>query len=139
MREKDPHHRAYIQATMNNTRVTVTDSNGNCIAALTAVRYPSRHNTLPCTCLSCLCTHKHRPPLQGGAGFKGSKKSTPLAAQTCAERASQVGRIEPLLAVLFNPQSSGDHVTVRIRLRRLEQREYPPFASCSKASDPAVR
>ncbi len=50
---------AHIQATFNNTRVTITDLQGNTIAWATA----------------------------GGQGFKGSRKSTPFAAQLAAEDA----------------------------------------------------
>jgi len=51
----------YIQATFNNTIVTVTDLNGN------AVSWAS----------------------SGGLGFRGAKKSTPYAAQTAAETAAK--------------------------------------------------
>lgn len=50
---------AHIQATFNNTRVTITDPQGNVVAWATA----------------------------GGQGFKGSRKSTPFAAQLAAEDA----------------------------------------------------
>ena len=51
----------YIQATFNNTIVTVTDLNGNALAWASS----------------------------GGLGFRGAKKSTPFAAQTVAEAAIQ--------------------------------------------------
>jgi small subunit ribosomal protein S11 len=51
--------RVYIQATFNNTIVTVTDSTGNAISWASA----------------------------GSLGFKGAKKSTPFAAQTTTETA----------------------------------------------------
>lgn len=51
----------YIQATFNNTIVTITDLKGNSIAWSSS----------------------------GGLGFKGAKKSTPFAAQTVAENAIQ--------------------------------------------------
>lgn len=50
----------YIQATFNNTIVTVTDLKGNTISWSSA----------------------------GSLGFKGAKKSTPFAAQTTAETAT---------------------------------------------------
>jgi len=50
----------YIQATFNNTIVTVTDMNGNALSWCSA----------------------------GSLGFRGSKKSTPYAAQTTAEMAT---------------------------------------------------
>ena len=51
----------YIQATFNNTIVTITDLNGNALAWASS----------------------------GGLGFNGAKKSTPFAAQTVAETAVQ--------------------------------------------------
>ncbi len=48
---------AHVHATFNNTTVTITDVAGNAIAASSA----------------------------GAVGFKGSRKSTPFAAQVCAE------------------------------------------------------
>jgi small subunit ribosomal protein S11 len=58
---------AHIQATFNNTIVSITDTNGDVLCAASA----------------------------GTVGFKGSRKSTPFAAQraaeTCAEKASKFG------------------------------------------------
>src|SRR6059058_1705970 len=58
---------AHIQATFNNTVVTITDTNGDTLCQASA----------------------------GTVGFKGSRKSTPFAAQraaeTCAERAAKFG------------------------------------------------
>ncbi|MDH5388776.1 MAG: 30S ribosomal protein S11 [Gammaproteobacteria bacterium] len=50
---------AHIYATFNNTIVTITDRQGNALAWATA----------------------------GGSGFRGSRKSTPFAAQVAAEKA----------------------------------------------------
>ena len=52
----------HIQSTFNNTIVTITDMQGNAISWASA----------------------------GGLGFRGSKKSTPFAAQTAAETAARV-------------------------------------------------
>ncbi|HHU87716.1 MAG: 30S ribosomal protein S11 [Pelotomaculaceae bacterium] len=52
---------AHIKSTFNNTVVTITDVKGNTIAWASA----------------------------GGVGFKGSRKSTPFAAQMAAEKASK--------------------------------------------------
>lgn len=52
---------AYIQASFNNTIVTITDRDGNTVAWNTS----------------------------GGSGFRGSRKSTPFAAQVAAERAAE--------------------------------------------------
>ncbi len=54
-----PHARVYIDATYNNTYITVTDPNGNTLAWSSS----------------------------GSCGFKGAKKSTPFAAQVAAEKA----------------------------------------------------
>jgi len=56
-----PKGRAYIQSTFNNTLITLTDPNGNVIAAGSA----------------------------GTVGFKGSRKSTPFAAGQAAERVAR--------------------------------------------------
>jgi small subunit ribosomal protein S11 len=53
--------RAFIQATYNNTIITLTDMQGNVISWASA----------------------------GGEGFKGSRKSTPFAAQMAAKVAAQ--------------------------------------------------
>ncbi len=60
-RKSVPRGRAYVQSTFNNTMVTLTDPNGNVIARSSA----------------------------GTAGFKGSRKSTPYAAQLAAEQAAK--------------------------------------------------
>ncbi|MBP2651533.1 MAG: rpsK [Firmicutes bacterium] len=52
---------AHIRSTFNNTIVTITDSQGNAISWASA----------------------------GGMGFKGSRKSTPFAAQMAAEQAAR--------------------------------------------------
>jgi small subunit ribosomal protein S11 len=53
---------AHIHASFNNTIITITDRQGNALAWATS----------------------------GGAGFKGSRKSTPFAAQVAAEKAGKV-------------------------------------------------
>jgi small subunit ribosomal protein S11 len=60
-RKSVPKGRAYIQSSFNNTLVTLTDPNGNVVAAGSA----------------------------GTAGFKGSRKSTPYAAGLAAERTAK--------------------------------------------------
>ena len=52
---------AHIHASFNNTIITITDSQGNALSWATS----------------------------GGAGFKGSRKSTPFAAQVAAEAAGK--------------------------------------------------
>lgn len=53
---------AHIHASFNNTIITVTDRQGNALAWATA----------------------------GGSGFRGSRKSTPFAAQVAAERVGKM-------------------------------------------------
>lgn len=55
---------AHVHASFNNTIVTITDRQGNALAWATA----------------------------GGSGFRGSRKSTPFAAQVAADRAGQVAK-----------------------------------------------
>jgi len=53
---------AHVHASFNNTIVTITDRQGNALSWATS----------------------------GGAGFRGSRKSTPFAAQVAAEKAGRV-------------------------------------------------
>ena len=55
---------AHIHASFNNTIVTITDRQGNTLSWATS----------------------------GGSGFRGSRKSTPFAAQVAAERASEAAQ-----------------------------------------------
>lgn len=53
---------AHVHASFNNTIITITDRQGNTLSWSTS----------------------------GGAGFKGSRKSTPFAAQVAAEKAGRI-------------------------------------------------
>jgi len=55
---------AHVHASFNNTIVTITDRQGNALAWATA----------------------------GGSGFRGSRKSTPFAAQVAADRAGEMAK-----------------------------------------------
>ena len=55
---------AHIHASFNNTIVTITDRQGNALSWATS----------------------------GGSGFRGSRKSTPFAAQVAAERAGEAAQ-----------------------------------------------
>ncbi|MBK1734936.1 30S ribosomal protein S11 [Halorhodospira abdelmalekii] len=55
---------AHINATFNNTLITITDRQGNALAWASA----------------------------GGSGFKGSRKSTPFAAQVASEHAARAAQ-----------------------------------------------
>jgi small subunit ribosomal protein S11 len=55
---------AHVHASFNNTIITITDRQGNTLSWATA----------------------------GGSGFRGSRKSTPFAAQVAAERAGETAK-----------------------------------------------
>ena len=78
---------AHIQASFNNTLVTLTDAEGNAIS----------------WCSS------------GSLGFKGSRKSTPFAAQMCAETAAKAAVDQGLksVAVFVKGPGSGREAAIR--------------------------
>ncbi len=82
-----PHGVAHIKSSFNNTIISITDREGNVIAWASA----------------------------GNVGFKGSRKSTPFAAQmaaeTCAKRAAEHGvrRVD----VLVKGPGSGRETAIR--------------------------
>ena len=55
---------AHVHASFNNTIITITDRQGNALCWATS----------------------------GGSGFRGSRKSTPFAAQVAADRAGQIAK-----------------------------------------------
>lgn len=69
----------HIHASFNNTIITITDRTGNTISWATA----------------------------GGVGFKGSRKSTPYAAQTAAEKAGRAAQECGLKTVDVRVQGPG--------------------------------
>lgn len=79
--------RVYIQSTFNNTIVTVTDSKGDVIAWGSA----------------------------GSAGFKGSRKGTPYAAQLAAQRAARQATSDGLrqVDVYVKGPGSGREAAIR--------------------------
>ena len=78
---------AHIQSTFNNTIVTITDTQGNAISWASA----------------------------GGMGFRGSRKSTPFAAQTAAETASRAAMEHGLksVEVFVKGPGSGREAAIR--------------------------
>ncbi|HEY8490373.1 MAG TPA: 30S ribosomal protein S11 [Dehalococcoidia bacterium] len=86
-RKSVPRGRAYIQSTFNNTIVTLTDPNGNVIAWASS----------------------------GASGFKGSRKSTPYAAQMAAENAARKGMEHGLrqVEVYVKGPGSGREAAIR--------------------------
>ena len=69
----------HVNASFNNTMVTITDSQGNTISWQSA----------------------------GGMGFKGSRKSTPYAAQVAAEDAAKKAQEHGLKTVEVNVRGPG--------------------------------
>lgn len=78
---------AHIYASFNNTIVTITDRHGNTLGWATA----------------------------GGCGFRGSRKSTPFAAQIAAERCAEVVKEYGLktLEVMVKGPGPGRESTIR--------------------------
>src|SRR5499427_2041695 len=86
-RKSVPRGQAHIQSTFNNTVVTITDPNGNVISWGSA----------------------------GSQGFKGSRKSTPYAAQVTAESAARKAMEHGLrqIEVFVKGPGSGREAAIR--------------------------
>lgn len=86
-RKNIPRGKAFIKATFNNTIVTLTDPNGNVISWSSA----------------------------GANGFKGSRKSTPFAAQMTAEAAARRAQEHGLrqVDVFVKGPGSGREMAIR--------------------------
>jgi small subunit ribosomal protein S11 len=102
--------KVYIQATFNNTLVTITDLMGNAISWASA----------------------------GGLGFKGAKKSTPFAAQTTAEAAARKAMEQGLreVIVLVKGPGVGSEAAIRafgvlgLRVRSIRDVTPIPHNGC---------
>ena len=81
------HGQAHIQSSFNNTIVTLTDSEGNALSWASA----------------------------GEMGFRGSKKSTPYAAQMAAETAAKAAVVHGLktVEVMVKGTGSGREAAIR--------------------------
>ncbi len=81
------HGQAHIQASFNNTIVTITDAEGNALSWASA----------------------------GGLGFRGSRKSTPYAAQVAAETATKAATVHGLktVDVFVKGPGSGREAAIR--------------------------
>ncbi len=75
----EPHGKAHIKATFNNTIISITDNYGNVISWGTA----------------------------GKVGFKGSRKNTPFAAQRAAEDAAKIAKDMGLKSVDIEVKGPG--------------------------------
>ena len=78
---------AHVQASFNNTIVTITDTDGNVVCWESA----------------------------GSAGFKGSRKSTPFAAQVTADAAARKGMEHGLERVEVHAKGAGSGRDTAIR------------------------
>ncbi len=78
---------AHIQSTFNNTIITLTDASGNALSWSSA----------------------------GSLGFKGSRKSTPFAAQMAAEEAAKAGMEHGLKSVQVFVKGPGSGREAAIR------------------------
>ena len=87
VRKSVQHGQAHIQSSFNNTIVTLTDAEGNALSWASA----------------------------GGLGFKGSKKSTPFAAQTAAETAAKAAMEHGLKTVEVYVKGPGSGREAAIR------------------------
>ena len=87
VRKNVQHGQAHIQSSFNNTIVTLTDAQGNALSWASA----------------------------GGLGFRGSKKSTPYAAQMAAETATKAALIHGLktVDVFVKGPGSGREAAIR--------------------------
>lgn len=81
------HGQAHIQSSFNNTIVTLTDAQGNALAWASA----------------------------GGLGFRGSRKSTPYAAQVAAETATKAALVHGLkkVDVMVKGPGTGREAAIR--------------------------
>jgi small subunit ribosomal protein S11 len=101
---------AYVAASFNNTIITITDTNGDCLCWDSA----------------------------GTMGFKGSRKSTPFAAQRaaerCAEKALKMGMKE--VEVKVKGPGSGRESAIRslqasgLKIRAIEDITPLPHNGC---------
>ncbi|MDP7037763.1 MAG: 30S ribosomal protein S11 [Myxococcota bacterium] len=82
-----PNGLAFVQATFNNTLISITDQNGNALSWSSA----------------------------GSKGFRGSRKSTPFAAQVAAQDAAEKAKIHGLrsVGVMVKGPGAGREAAVR--------------------------
>ena len=90
---------AHVHASFNNTIITITDRQGNTLSWATS----------------------------GGCGFRGSRKSTPFAAQVAAERAGTAAQEHGVKNVEVRVMGPGPGTRIRgarVERLRLEDHEY---------------
>ena len=87
VRKNIPHGKAFIHTTFNNTIVTITDLEGNAVSWSSA----------------------------GNIGYKGSRKSTPFAAQISAEKAAKDAMVHGMQKVDVSVKGPGPGREAAIR------------------------
>jgi small subunit ribosomal protein S11 len=105
-----PEGRVKIHATFSNTLITITDPRGNVIVLSSA----------------------------GACGFKGSRKSTPYAAQVAAEKVAQIARDEygmQVVSVVVKGPGPGRESAIRalasaLRIKDITDDTRIPFNGC---------
>ena len=93
----------HIRSSFNNTMVTVTDANGNALSWASS----------------------------GGLGFRGSKKSTPFAAQTAAETAAKAAMEYGLKTVEVYVKGPGSGREAAIRSLQAAGLEVASIQDCT--------
>jgi len=109
-RKSVPYGRAYVHATFNNTIVTVTDQEGNALTWASA----------------------------GSSGFKGSRKSTPYAAQVAAQNVARAAQDQGMreLDVYVKGPGPGREAAIRslqgsgLKLRSITDMTPIPHNGC---------
>ena len=88
---------AHVHASFNNTIITITDRQGNTLSWATS----------------------------GGCGFRGSRKSTPFAAQVAAERAGTAAQEHGVKNVEVRVMGPGPGTRIRgARVERLRSQDH---------------
>jgi small subunit ribosomal protein S11 len=102
---------AHIKSTFNNTIITITDPQGNCIAWQSA----------------------------GTVGFKGSRKSTPFAAQMAAEACAKIAQEHGLRKVAVFVKGPGSGRETAIRTLQATGLEIASIQDCTPIPHNGVR
>ena len=103
VRKNIPNGVAHIHSTFNNTIVTITDVNGNAVAWSSA----------------------------GALGFKGSKKSTPFAAQMASEAAAKAAIDCGMIKVEVTVKGPGPGREAAIRSLQVAGLEITSIKDCT--------
>ena len=100
-RKHVPHGLAYVQASFNNTIVTISDMNGNVLSWKSS----------------------------GSLGFRGSRKGTPFAAQQAASNAANMARDHGVRSVDVRVSGPGSGRESAVRALAASGSKYAPSAT----------